>query len=385
MAIPLKYNARNLRVRWRTAGLTAVGLGLVTTVFLFMSALGTGLERTMVSSGHPLNMIVLRPGATETQSELTRQQAADITGREGILKGADGEPLASAELVVVANILNRNGKKANIAIRGVGPRARDLREGFKVIEGRWFNPALGEVVVGIGARGRFANLAVGDAPFIRGRRWKVVGVFEASGQAYESEIWGDVADIQAEFKRQYSTLIARCADAATIERLGRSLKEDKQIQLEGRNHVDYFKDQNMSAGMLKAMGAIMAVVLSIGAVFGAANTMYASVASRSREIATMRVLGFSPGAIWLSFMIESAVLGVAGGVIGSLAARIIFNGMTTGSINWQTFSDVAFQFRVTPDLMLTGVILSTTTAILGGLFPAVRASRTTIAAALRGM
>lgn len=385
MAVPLKYGLRNLRVRWRTAGLTALGIALVTVIFVMMTALGIGMERTLVGTGHPLNMIVLRPGATETQSEMTRQQAADIAAREGIVRGADGEPMASAELVVVANIPNINGKKANIAIRGVGPRARDLRDALTIVEGRWFAPALGEIVVGAGARRRFANLEVGDTPFIRGRKWKVVGIFESGGQAYESEIWGDIGDLQSEFKRQYSTLIARCKDPETVDRIGRALKEDRQIQLEGKRHAAYYKDQNMGANMLKAMGAVMAVVLSVGAAFGAANTMYAAVASRTREIATLRVLGFSRLALWGSLMMEAALLGLAGGVAGSAAAWANFDGMTTGSANWQTFSDLAFQFRVTPGLMGAGVLLAVGMAVAGGLPPAFRASRAPIPSALRGL
>ncbi len=386
MAIPLKYNLRNLRVRWITALMTVAGIALVTMVFVFMFALGIGMEHTLVATGHPLNMIVLRAGATETQSGVSREQVARVRDLKGIELNAKGEPLISAELVAIANHPHLNGKKANLAIRGVDDRALELRENIKVLPGgRWFRPNLGELVVGKGVAARFAQFNVGDEPFIRGRAWKVVGHFEADGQSYESEVWGHIDDLKAQFKREYSTIIVRCKDAKEIQRLATLVKETKDIKLEGKPHVDYYKDQNQGVMMLKALGVVMALVLSIGAIFGAANTMFAAVASRAREIATMRVLGFSRFAIWLSFIFESALLGLAGGALGTLAGRLVLHGITTGTSNWQTFTEVAFQFRVTPGLMLWGTGLAMVMGVIGGFLPAWRASRATIATALRGL
>ncbi len=388
MAIPFAYNLRNLRVRWVTSLLTAVGLLLVTTVFLVMFAMGTGIERSLVGSGHPLNVIALRSGATaESHSMVTKEQVDNVATLEGIERDAEGRPLLSAELVVLANVPKRAGGKANVAVRGVGPRAREVRDGVRVApgKGRWFTPGLGELVVGAGAQKRFAGLEVGDTPFFRGRKWTVVGVFEAGGQSYESEVWGDIDDLKAQFKSEYSAVLFRARGPAEVERLARVVKEDKRLKLDARSHVEYYRSNNQAGEMMKAMGVVMAFVLSIGAVFGAANTMYAAVAARTREIATMRVLGFSRLAIWLSFVLESSLLGLAGGAAGAVLAFAFFNGVTSGTVSWQSFSELAFQFRVTPGLMLAGTFLSAALGVAGGFLPAFRASRATIASSLRGL
>jgi len=385
MPLPLKYNLRNVVVRWITAGMTAIGIAFVIMIFVMLFAMGIGMERTLVETGNPLNMIVLRKGATETTSGLDREKVADIAALDGIAKDAQGEALLSAELVVVANHAKAAGQKANLALRGAGPRSREIRGNIKLIEGEWFKPGLGQLVAGKGAADRFADLKVGDQPFIRGRKWTVVGKFEAGGQAYESEVWGDIDDLKTQFKREFSSVIVRVKRPEDRDLLTATIQENKRIQLEAKSHAAYYKDQNMGAQMMKAMGFIIGLVLSIGAIFGAANTMYAAVASRKREIATLRVLGFGSGSIWFSFMLEAAFLGLVGGVLGSIFAFVVFDGMTSGTANWETFSELAFQFRVTPMLMLIGVVLAVVMGGAGGFFPAWRASRTTIAHALRGM
>ena len=385
MAIPLKYNVRNLRVRWISASMLVLGIALVATILVFMTAMGAGLEKTLVGTGHPLNLIVLRQRATETWSSVTRDQAADIAALEGVGKTAQGEPLASPELVAVAGHVLVNGKKANLALRGVGPRARDIRGNLNVIEGRWFQPGLGELVTGKGALGRFTGLKVGDRPFIRGRSWTIVGTFDADGQAYESEVWGDIDDLRAQFKRDYSTVIVRARDPAAMDRLKAAIEGDQKIQLEAKPHADYYRSQNQGAEMMKGMGYMIGFVMSIGAMFGAANMMYAAVASRRREIATLRVLGFGRGSIWLTFLLEAAILGLAGGVIGALFSRLFLDGITSGTANWETFTDVAFNFRVTPGIMVQGVVVAMLMSVAGGLLPSWRASRTTIAQSLRDL
>jgi putative ABC transport system permease protein len=379
MAIPIKYNLRNLRVRWVTSLLTIVGITLVTLVFVFLFAMGLGIERSLVGSGDPLNLITLRVGTTaESQSVVTKLQYEDLLGIPGLLRDAKGDVMVSPELVVGANVTKFDGGKANVAIRGVGPKARDLRNGFTLLPGgRWFKPSVGELVVGVGASRRFSRLEIGDTPSFRGRQWKIVGKFECGGQAYESELWGDIDDIKAQFKRDYSGILIRCANPGEVKQLGNLIQGDKQFRLDARPTIEYFSEQNI--------GVILAVVLGIGAVFGAANTMYAAVASRTREIATMRVLGFSRLSIWMSFVLESAFLGLVGGAVGTVAGYLIFNNMSTGTVNWITFSELAFQFRVAPKLMVTGTILATVMGVIGGFFPAFRASRMTIARALRGL
>jgi len=387
MAIPIKYNLRNLRVRWVTSLLTVVGISLVTVVFVMLFAMGLGIERSLVGSGDPLNLITLRAGTTaESQSVVTKQQYDDLLGIPGLLRDSKGDVLVSPELVVGANVFKRDGGKANVAIRGVGPKARDMRTEFKFLpEGRWFNPSVGELVVGVGASRRFAGLEIGDTPLFRGRRWKIVGKFECGGQAYESELWGDIDDIKAQFKRDFSGVLIRCGNGAEVKRLVNLIQGDKQFKMDARPTIEYFSEQNIGGQMIKSFGVVLAIVLGIGAVFGAANTMYAAVASRTREIATMRVLGFSRLAIWASFVLESAFLGWVGGALGAAMGYGLFNNMTSGTVNWISFSELAFQFRVTPLLMGTGTALATVMGIVGGFFPAFRASRMTIARALRGL
>lgn len=387
LGVPVKYNLRNLRVRWVTSLLTIAGIALVTIVFVLLFAAGIGIERSLVGSGDPLNLITLRAGTTaESQSVVTKAQYDDLLGIPGLLRDAKGDLMVSPELVVGANVFKLDGGKANVAIRGVGPKAKDMRTEFQLLPGgRWFKPSVGELVVGVGASRRFAGLDLGDTPLFRGRRWTIVGKFECGGQAYESELWGDIDDIKAQFKRDYSGVLIRCATPAELRRLGNLIQDDKQFKLDARPTIDYFSEQNIGGQMMKSFGTILAFVMGIGAVFGAANTMYAAVASRTREIATMRVLGFSRLAIWISFVLESAVLGVLGGFVGAVAGYLLFNNMSTGTVNWISFSELAFQFRVTPELMETGMGLATMMGVVGGFFPAYRASRMTIARALRGL
>jgi ABC-type antimicrobial peptide transport system permease subunit len=387
MAVPLKYNLRNLRVRWVTSVLAVLGIVFVTVVFVFLFAMGLGIERSLVGSGDPLNLITLRKGTTaESQSVVTKQQYEDLLGIPGLHRDAKGEVLVSPELVVGANVIKKDGGKANVAIRGVGAKAKDMRAEFKLLPGgRWFNPSVGELVVGVGASRRFTGLEIGDTPRFRGRQWKIVGKFECGGQAYESELWGDIDDIKAQFKRDYSAVLIRSASPDALARLKNLIQDDKQFNLDARPTLTYFSDQNIGGKMIKSFGFVLAIVLGIGAVFGAANTMYAAVASRTREIATMRVLGFTRLAIWFSFVIESAFLGMAGGALGAAAGYLMFNNMATGTVNWISFSELAFQFRVTPELMGIAVVLATLMGIVGGFFPAFRASRMTIARALRGL
>ena len=387
MAIPLKYNLRNLSVRWVTSLLTVVGIVLVTVVFVMIFAMGLGIERSLVGSGDPLLLITLRTGTTaESQSIVTKQQYDDLVGIPGLLRDSKGDLMASPELVVGANVVKRNGGKANVAIRGVGPKGKDMRPDFKLLPGgRWFSPSVGELIVGVGASGRFSGLEIGDTPHFRGRQWRIVGKFECAGQAYESELWGDIDDIKAQFKRDYSAVLIRCGSEAEVTRLCKLIEGDKQFKMSAKPTMAYYSEQNISGQMIKSFGVILAVVLGIGAIFGAANTMYAAVASRTREIATMRVLGFSRGAIWLSFVTEAAFLGLLGGLVGSAAGYFMFNNLATGTVNWISFSEMAFQFRVTLRLMITATILAMVMGIVGGFFPAYRASRMTIAKALRGL
>ena len=386
MPVPLVYNLRNLRVRKISSLLTASGIALVTLVFTGMFAMGDGIERSLLGSGDPNNLLCLRAQSTaETQSLVTKTQVDDILALEGIARDGEGKPLVSGELVVVANMTKKDGRRSNVAIRGVGEQARALRGNLQVVEGRWFRPGLAELVVGEGIGGQIQGLKVGDRPKIRGLEWTVVGRFSAGGQAFESEIWGDIEDLKKQFKRDYSAVLLRPEKPSDLDRLARVIKEDKRLALDAKPQPEYYVDQNQAAQMIKAMGVVLAFVLSIGALFGAANTMYAAVAVRTREVATMRVLGFTRGAIWLSFVFESALLGLAGGLAGAGVSYLAFNGITTGTVNWVSFSEMAFKFRVTPSLMGWAVGLAVLMGVGGGFLPAWRASRAPIARALRGL
>ena len=386
MPVPLKYNARNLRVRWVSSILTALCVAAATGIFLLLGAMGQGIERSLVGTGDPLNVIAMRTGVTaESQSLVTKKQVDDLLALKGIARDAAGEVLLSPELVVVAALPRIGKDKANAALRGVGPRAKDLRPNLKVVDGRWFKPALGELVVGVGTASRFPWIKVGTELKFRGRAWTVVGMFSDGGQAYESEIWGDLDDLKAQYQREPSAVLFRAERPAEVERLSRLIKEDKQYHLDARPQIEYFSSQNLAGNMMKAVSAIMGVVLSIGAIFGVANTMYAAVISRTREIATMRVLGFTRLSIWLAFTLESGFLGVVGGALGAAGAYLLFNNFATGTVNWMTFSDMAFKFQVTPELMVNAVIMALLMGVLGGFVPAWRASRIPIARALRGL
>lgn len=387
MAVPLKYNLRNLKVRWVTSLLTVMGIVFVTFVFVMMFAMGLGIERSLVGSGDPNLVIVLRTGTTaESQSVVTKEQVDAVLGLPGLRKDAKNEPMVSAELVVGANAIKRDGGKANVAIRGAGAKSREMRPDFKLVEGRWFNPSVGELLVGVGVSRRFSGLEIGDTPKFRGRAWKIVGKFECGGQAYESELWGDIDDLKAQFKRDYSSTRIRCSGPDEVKRVCKVIEADRQFKdLWAKPTLAYYSEQNIGGQMIKSFGFVLAVVLGIGAVFGAANTMYAAVASRTREIATMRVLGFTRLAIWMSFVLESAFLGILGGAVGSVVGYFAFNNMSTGTVNWISFSELAFQFRVTPELMGMATVLATAMGVVGGFLPAFRASRMTIARALRGL
>jgi putative ABC transport system permease protein len=386
MPVPLKYNARNLRVRWVSSILTALCIAAATVIFLLLASMSLGIERSLVGTGDPLNVIAMRTGVTaESQSLVTKKQVDDLLSLKGIARDAAGEPLLSPELVVVAALPRIGKDKANAALRGVGPKAKALRPKLEVTEGRWFRPALGELIVGAGTASRFPWIRIGTDLNFRGRSWKVVGLFTDGGQAYESEIWGDVDDLKAAYKREASAVLFRAEREGDVERLSRLIKGDKQFHLDARPQIDYFRSQNLAGAMMKAVSGIMGVVLSIGAIFGAANTMYAAVISRTREIATMRVLGFTRLSIWLSFVLESGFLGLVGGLVGAAGAYLGMNNFATGTVNWMTFSDMAFKLQVTPELMGNAVVMALIMGVVGGFFPAWRASRVPIARALRGL
>lgn len=388
LGIPLKYNFRNLFVRKITTGLTVLGIGLVVAVFLCVMSLGEGLTRVFTSSGSDKNVLVLRQNSqSELQSGVTRDQVPLVLTLPGIEKDSDGKPLASAELVVVLNLEKIEGGSSNVTIRGVGEKGMKLRPQLKLVAGRMFTPGRSEVLVSQSVGKRFKYCKVGDVIKFGAYRWSVVGQFDAAGTAPDSEIWTDVEGMITDFKRNgYSAMLARTPDRASRDQFIAALAGDARLALEGKVERTYYDDQTSTAAPIKFLGVFVGVVMAIGACFGAMNTMYAAVSARTREIATLRALGFSRSAVMISFVIESVVLALLGGLVGcllgALFVKLALSGVT-GTTNFATFSEVVFAFRLTPALMVTGIVFSLFMGFFGGLFPAGRAAFTKITSALR--
>ena len=388
MAIPLKYNIRNLLVRKITTGLTVLGIALVVAVFLCVMSLAEGLTRVFKSSGSERNIIVLRQNSqSEIQSGVTRDQVPLIMTLPGIERDTDGSPLASPELVVGLNLEKIEGGASIVTLRGISEKGAILRPQFKLIEGRMFRPGLSEVIVSKGISRRFKNCRVGDTIRFGSYQWKVVGIFDAGGTAPDSEIWTDVEGALADFKRPaYSSVLLRSTDSDARDQIIKALNSDPRLALEGKSERVYYDEQTSTAEPIKFLGFLIGIIMAIGASFGAMNTMYAAVSARTQEIATLRVLGFSRLAILISFVVEAICLALLGGILGCLfgiiAVNLALSGIT-GTTNFNTFSEVVFAFRLTPKLLLIGMFFSVLTGLLGGLLPAGRAAFTKITLALR--
>ncbi|HUM02324.1 MAG TPA: ABC transporter permease, partial [Thermoanaerobaculia bacterium] len=318
LSIPLKYNWRNLFVRKITTGLTILGIGLVVAVFLCVMALGEGLTRVFTASGSDQNVLVLRQNSqSELQSGISRDQVPLIETLPGIAKDTDGKPLASPELVVVLNLEKQGGGSSNVTIRGVGQKAAKLRSSLDLEKGRMFTPGQSEVIVSKSVASRFASCDVGQTIKFGAYRWTVVGLFDAGGTAPDSEIWTDVEGMVSDFKRNgYSSVLARTTDRAGRDQFLAGLAGDPRLALEGKIERKYYDEQTSTAAPIKFLGVFVGVVMAIGACFGAMNTMYAAVSARTREIATLRALGFGRFSILVSFVLESIFLALLGGILG---------------------------------------------------------------------
>lgn len=386
MAIPLKYNLRNLRVRWRLTLATTLGVALVVAVFVMVMALARGLKATYVSTGDPRNLLVLRKGSTaDTSSQITRDEVRRIKYLAGIARDEHGEPLASAEIVVLATMerIDLSGT-ANVLVRGVGSMALTLRPSVRLVEGRLFQPGLRECVVSRKIADRFANCRAGQS-FRTGKTvWHVVGIFDAARTAYDSEVWVDTEEARKAFNRDfYGSILLRPVNEAAAD-LTKRMESDRLLQIRVLPETEYFRDQTRTAGLIQFMGAFLATIMSIGAAFSAMNTMYAAVGARTREIGTLRVLGFRRRDIYLSFLIESVLLALVGGALGCLLS-LPLNGVATGTFNWTTFSEVAFEFRITGELLAKGLAFALVMGALGGLLPARAAARKPVLDALRAV
>lgn len=386
MAIPISYNIRNMTLRKGLTIMTALGIALTVTTAVFIMALLAGLQKAFQSTGNPSNVLVLRKGST---SELTGpfEQASFNTLKTlpGIAKDKNGEPLVSGEITVVIILQRRDGSgEANVTVRGLMQDGLQLREGVKLVEGRWFTPGQREVVVSNSIRKRFYHSNVGDTMEFGKGSWKVVGVFDSGGMAYESEVWGDVNQMTSDFDRQgvYSSAYLRATDPIAADALKHRVGDDQRLKLDGMLEPEYYATQTKSGAVIQFIGWLVAAIMAIGSSFAAMNTMYAAVAYRSREIATLRVIGFSRPSILTSFVLEAVLLSLLGAIVG-IVLILPFNGMTTGTQNQVTFSEVVFGLQITPQVVTIAIVFAMVMGLFGGIFPAWHASRREIVAALR--
>lgn len=385
--IPVRYTVRNLKARWMTTLMTALGTGLVVFASVLSFGLADGLERAMLISADPLDVVCLRKGALdEVSSSLPKQTTDRMRSLDGVALGESGEPLVSPEYVVTL-MKPRRGDEAgvtNVMVRGLLPVGRQLRPGFRIVDGRPPEPGRNEAIVSRRIAERFQNAQLDEKFTINNARFTIVGYFEARGCAAESEVWTSLHDLTAVRKvpGAVSTVCLRARDAVAQAELVRMLQEDQQFALKALTEEEFFKEQLMSAQMVKGLAGFIAMFLIVGAMFAAANTMYAAVAGRAREIGTMRALGFSRRSVLFAFMFESVVLCLCGGLIGCVAT-IPFDGYSTGMANFQTFSEVAFSFHFGPAVLLQGVLMALVMGLVGGLMPAVRALRLNVVQALR--
>lgn len=386
MLIPLRYNLRSLRVRRVTTIVTAVGIGLTVTVFIAVMALFEGMRNTFVSTGQPLNLLVIRQGSqTETTSMLEREATDVIRTLEGIATDAQGRPTVSVERMVFINQPRRTEGTSNVIMRGLDEMGRALRPQVKLVEGRWYQPGLRELTVSRMIAERFVDCGLGEHLGTGKAQWKVVGIFDAGQTAYASEIWTDVNDLGNAFERfNYASVLLRARDADTLRALTDRITSDRRLQLKAVAEPQYFAEQTPAATPIKILGNIIALIMAVGSAFACMNTMYAAVAVRIREVAVLRVLGFSPASVLLSFLIESLILAAIGGAIGVLLA-LPLDGLATGTTNWLSFSEMTFQFSITPALLWKGMIFAAVMGAAGGLLPALRAARQPAALALRAL
>jgi putative ABC transport system permease protein len=380
------YNLRSMIVRKGTAAMTAGGIAMVVAVFVMTMAIAQGFRGALVASGSNENAILLRKGATsETVSAVLRSQLPLIQAMPQVARGADGHPLASPELVVIISLPRKaDGNPANVPVRGVGPRAYQIRNTLKFVEGRAFTPGTREINVGQQAVNRFGGLTLGSTLKFGAASWQVVGIFTADDASFESEVWGDVDLMMPAFQRDgYQSVTVKLADPSAFDSFQAAVGNDPRLDLKPERERDYYEGQSMTTGtLIRIFATFVTTILSIGAVFGAMNTMYAAVAYRTREIGTLRALGFSRLRIVAAFLAESIALALIGGVIGCILALPV-NGLSTGAMNMTSFSELAFKFRVTPGLLVGGLVFSVVMGALGGLLPALRAARIPVAYALR--
>ena len=385
MALPFNYNVRNLIVRWRVTMLAIVAIALVVAVLVVLVSMAQGFRIALQATGSTDNAVLTQRGSTgELTSGISRDNANAVIVDSRVKRDADGRPMASPEIFVVASLPRKDGPVANVSLRGVTPAAFVVRNGVRLVRGRTFQRGLNELIIGRRAAERYAGADVGATVRMQRREWTIVGVFEAQGGGFESEVWGDLDVLAAAFNRRqgYQSVTLRLDKPGDVIRFNDELQKNPRMQVQLIQERTYYDNQSSQVSLpLLGLAGFVAIVMGVGAIFGAMNTMYAIVAARTREIGTLRALGFSRIAILTSFVIESALLALAGGVLGCLVA-IPANGITSAA-GGANFAEVSFAFQITSPTIVTGLVLALLMGLAGGLLPAWRASRVPITAALR--
>jgi ABC-type antimicrobial peptide transport system permease subunit len=388
MAIPFSYSLRNLWTRRLTTILTAGGMALVVFVFAAILMLAAGLQKTLVETGSSDNVVVIRKGSvSEVQSGMGRQQASVIEAVPEIAIGPSGDKLVAKEVVVLISLPKRDqDKPANVVIRGMAASSIFLRSQVKLIEGRLPKTGSSEIIAGLNIAKRFKGGGMGETLLFGMRDWQIVGIFDAGTTGFNSEIWGDVDQLMQTFRRPvYSSVIFRLQDPQTFPMVKSRLESDPRLTVETKLETSYYKDQSeMMATFLRILGMSLTIIFSLGAIIGAMITMYAAVSNRTSEIGTLRALGFQRRNILLAFLMESLLLGFIGGSLGLFFASFM-QLFTVSTMNFQTFSELAFSFTLTTDIVYKSLGFSLMMGLLGGVLPAIRASRMKIVDALRAV
>jgi ABC-type antimicrobial peptide transport system permease subunit len=386
VALPLPYIARNLWVRRLTTVLTAGGMALVVFVFAAVLMLDAGLRKTLVATGSPDNVLAIRKGAqSEVQSGVARDQAALVESMPQIARGADGEPLVSREVVVLNSLIKvTTGARSNVPVRGMSEMGLRLRPQVQLVQGRLFRAGSTEIVVGASVAREFAGVALGQTLRFAQREWTVVGVFDAGSTAFSSEIWGDAEQMLQAFRRNaYSSVIAKLNDPAALASLEAQIAVDPRLTIEVKPEQKFYEDQSRALSQfISIIGNALSVIFSLGAIIGAAITMYASVATRTGEIGTLRALGFRRREILAAFLLEALLLAVVGGIAGLFAATFL-QVITISTTNFTSFSELAFSFALTPGVIVSSLVFAVLMGLIGGVLPAVKAARMKIVDALR--
>ena len=387
MAIPLIYNVRSVRARWTSTIVAVLGIAGTVGVFVAMLSLARGFKATLVASGSPGNALIMRAGSpSEMMGGVTLESVKVIQDAPGIAHGPNG-PLVTQEVVGVMPFpLISTGTDANVQIRGVSSNVLDIRKFVKVSQGRMFQPGLTEILAGKNASKTYSGLTLGNKIDMAGGHWTVVGIFDAGGSAFDSEVWCDSRVLNDILKRPaniFQSVTVHLDSPDSFRTLKDSLTTDPRLNVDVTREVDYYAKQSTTmTTLITVLGGLVAAIMAIGAVFGALNTMYSAVSERGREIATMRALGFNASSVVFSFLVEALLIALIGGVIGCLVV-LPLNGLTTSTMNFQTFSNLAFAFKITPELLVKGIIFALTMGVIGGLLPAVRAASLPVATALR--